>query len=142
MEVWSGLIGAVVGAIIGIGGALGAQVLANRAEANRLDAERSERLRAEIRSALDVFLRAAQRAEQAAHDGDNTDRKGDAATEMWIAYKSLALVAEPGICEAALTYCDALSACLWNPDSRQPWEAVHGPQLHFNEVARHALQNM
>jgi hypothetical protein len=133
---WVLLAGTLGGAIIGIAGTLGAQVLANYAEVKRNLAARDEAKRAELRVYIDQFIRSTQLAEEAAaHHQDDGPLKGHAASEMWIAHKSLGLVSDGALQDTAAAFCDELNACLWHPTSDEPWQRIANPQRRFLDAA-------
>jgi hypothetical protein len=136
---WILLAGTLGGAIIGIGGTLGAQVLANRAEIKRNLAVRDEVKRVELNTYIDQFVRATQLAEEAAaHHQDDAALKGHAASEMWIAYKSLSLVSDGTLRDTAASFCDELNSCLWTPTNDEPWKRIRNPLQRFLEAATEA----
>lgn len=110
-------------------------MMANRVEATRIEEERRDKSRAELRVAADRLIRTTQLAEEAAahHPGDELF-KGKAATEMWIAYKSLRLIADVQVQQRAAELCDTLSDCLWRPNEDEPWQRVHEQNARFAET--------
>jgi hypothetical protein len=133
MDAWITLVAAVVGAVLGISGTLGTQLLGNRA--SRLQARR-----AELKETLKDFIRATQVAEEtAAHHQDDSSLKGRAATDMWVAQKLLRLLVDDNLGELADEYCNALGACLWKPTEEEPWRRVREPQQVFLRAATDAL---
>lgn len=133
METWVALVGAVVGAALGISGTLGTQVMANRSA--RLSARR-----ADLKEALKDFIRATQVAEEAsAHHQGDASRKGRAATDMWVAHKFLRLLVDDDLGKLADGYCNTLGDCLWSPTDEEPWKRVRDPQQRFLNGAAAAL---
>ncbi|MGH3273213.1 MAG: hypothetical protein ACRDNZ_02680 [Streptosporangiaceae bacterium] len=142
MTEWILLAGTLGGAIIGIAGTLGAQILANHAEADRSLASRDEARRAELKACIDQLIRATQLAEEAAaHHQDEAALKGHAASEMWIAYKALSLVGDGALRDTAASFCNELNACLWNPTSAEPWRRIADPQQRFLAAATEASRH-
>jgi hypothetical protein len=139
---WILVAGTAVGAVIGIAGTLGAQILANHAERGRNLAVRDEAKRAELRTYIDQFVRATQLAEEAAarHQDDAT-LKGHAFSEMWIAYKSLSFVSDAPLQEAAWAFCDVLNSCLWEPTDEAPWPRIKDPLYRFQDATTEALRH-
>jgi hypothetical protein len=105
--------------------------------------KRRTNLRREREKQINAFLKAAQKAERIAEDRDQCDHGtiAQAADNLWLHHKRLALICLPDLVAPLGDLANALANDLWKgPPSGVPvWQHVADQTGRFLDAARHEI---